>query len=307
MRTFGSMSSPSLLIVTPSEATSLLSDIIGEDEGLLRDLLACPPAHFLVRNIVRKGKIRCVAEPDQLLKRVHRRILRSVLSRIPDNGSSYCRSGRSIVDNARQHLGNGHICTFDVRDAFRSTSYHGVLRSLRRALARSGLPSLIALPITRLCTLEHSLPQGAPTSNALLDVVLRPVDDELLAAGNSRAARYSRYVDDLTVSSGCAMPWARPAVIRALAVVGLQLNHSKTRVWSPPRRPTITGIVLRDRLVLPVEYIRRVEALITQLKSTTGPPLPKDLARIRGAIAHLRQLHPQIAKRLQADLECLRG
>ncbi len=192
--------------------------------------------------------------------------------------------------------------TFDVADAFSSTTHYLVERSLRRALAAHDLPSLMAKPITRLCTLHGALPQGAPTSSALLDVVLRAVDDILAAASGRRGARYSRYVDDITLSGGCAMPWAQGEVVSALDRVGLRLRHSKTRTWAPPRRATVTGIVLRDRPVLSRDYILRVKILIADLRADPNDASPDDVARIQGMLGHLRRLHPRIAQRLGEDL-----
>ena len=291
--------------MTVGDEVACLADLIDQDVTVLRDLLVCPPAHFLEYTSSRKGKLRPVAEPDRLLKRVQRQILQRVLRQIPDHRASFCRSGRSIIDNARLHLKSGHVCVFDVADAFPSTSHALVERSLRRALAAHALPIVVARPITRLCTLHNGLPQGAPTSSALLDLVLRPIDDILSDTSRRRGACYSRYVDDITLFGGCAMPWAHGTVVRALDQVGLRLRHSKTKVWAPPRRATVTGIVLRDRPMLSADYIRRVKLLVGDLRADPGGQSASDVARIQGTLAYLGRLHPRLAKRLESSLRTL--
>jgi RNA-directed DNA polymerase len=280
----------------------VLAELLEEDQGVLHDLLVCPPAHSVRHTITRRGKRRLVAEPDAVLKRVQRGIVRQVLRQIPDHPASFCRSGRSIIDNAQRHLKNHHVYTFDVADAFPSTSHRLVARSLRRSLAIHGLPVEIAEPITELCTLDGALPQGAPTSSRLLDLVLHPVDDLLDAASRRRGARYSRYVDDITLSANTAMPWAEREVVGALDRLNFRLRHRKTQKWAPPRRATVTGIVLRDRLELQPEYVVRVKTLVMDVAAGRIAPTPNELARIQGSVGHLCRFHPQLGRRLKEEM-----
>jgi RNA-directed DNA polymerase len=284
------------------DGVEILADLLHEDHEVLRKLLVCPPAHFSRRTISRKGKRRPIAEPDSVLKRVQREIVRRVLRQIPNHPASFCSSGRSIIDNARRHLRNDYVYTFDVADAFPSTSHRLIARSLRRALAACQIPIEIAMPITALCTLSGALPQGAPTSSALLDITLFPVDNLLDAASKRHGARYSRYVDDITLSANCALPWAEHEVVTDLDRVNLRLRHEKTRKWAPPRRATVTGIVVRERLELPREYIRRVKAIITDVRTGRIVPSSADVRRIRSTIGHLRRFHPGIGKRLDEQM-----
>lgn len=284
-----------------STAITKLAERIEVDPAVLNELLTDVRSHFSRRTIHRKGKERPIAVPGPALKRVHRQIVRHVLRSIPTHESSFCRTGRSIIGNARRHLGSRYVYTFDIADAFPKTRYNVVKGALRRALAANGMTSGWAAPITQLCTLDGSLPQGAPTSSSLLDVVLMPVDNALTEAATRHGARYSRYADDLTLSGGCGMPWAEPEIVGALSQVGLRLRHSKTRKWEPPKRATVTGIVLRERLMLPDEALSRVKGLVTELKSRPSGLRETDVKRIRGTLAYVGQFHPRIADRLAAE------
>jgi hypothetical protein len=177
-----------------------------------------------------------------------------------------------------------------------------VERALGVELAKHGFSTLLARPITQLCTLHDGLPQGAPTSSDLLDIVLRPVDERLADVCGRHGAKYSRYVDDFTLSCGSAMRWAEAEVISALDLVSLRLRHEKTRRWEPSRHPIVTGIVLRDRPEFPREYIVRVKALIERASHETAHLPPEEILRLRSMLGQLRRLHPRLARTFEDQL-----
>jgi hypothetical protein len=71
---------------------------------------------------------------------------------------------------------------------------------------------------------------------------------------------------------------------------------------TPPNRATVTGIVLRDRPMLSGDYIRRVKHMVAEVVADPGIASQDDLARIQGMLAHLRNLHPRMARLLEGKL-----
>ena len=170
----------------------------------------------------RRGGTRQIHAPGDLLKDLQRRIYRRLLSKLPVHpaATGFVR-GRSIVDNARPHAGQGVVINLDLQDFFASIKAERVHKAFR-ALGWSRESADI---LTNICTHEGSLPQGAPTSPALSNLVCRRLDTRLAALANRVQARlvgtrnprtgellagqregkkgqasYTRYADDLTFS-----------------------------------------------------------------------------------------------------------
>ncbi|QVT81497.1 hypothetical protein ENKNEFLB_03907 [Nocardioides aquaticus] len=96
---------------------------------------------------------------------------------------------------------------------------------------------------------EGFLPQGSPTSGALSNLVMRPIDDLVHDVARRMHLRFSRYSDDLFFSS--TRPITPDTVARlvhevraALQIIGLHVNDSKTRVARPGSRRTVLGVLV---------------------------------------------------------------
>lgn len=103
--------------------------------------------------------------------------------------------------------------------------------------------------LAQFCTQNDSLPQGAPTSPALSNLVFAPLDMQILDFCRQRSITYTRYADDMIFSLpsvGCA---ALIAFVRTLlSRHGYQLNEEKISVAGPGRRQKITGVVVNEKL-----------------------------------------------------------
>lgn len=224
----------------------------------------------------RAGGTRRLAVPSDELKDVQRRILRRLLRGLRAHGAATgFERGRSIVDNARPHVGRRVVVKMDVIDFFPSTDAERVERYFRRI----GWRRSVARELTRLVTFEGGLPQGAPTSPRLSNLVNHGLDAQLQGLVQAFAGRYTRYADDITISFGDE-PTARElghrvrltirAVARALARHGYRAHaHRKLVILHRYRRQQVTGLVVNDRLQLPRRTRRWLRA-VRHRKATTG-------------------------------------
>lgn len=137
------------------------------------------------------GGCRVLSVPDPLLKMIQRRIVRVLLAPMPVSPYAMAyRYGTGTVRNAALHAGRPAVLKLDIRHFFDSILYASVKEAAFPAEIY-GEPLRILLTI--LCYYREGLPQGAPSSPAISNLVMRTFDDEAAAWCRRRAIRYTRY------------------------------------------------------------------------------------------------------------------
>ncbi len=247
----------------------------------------------------RTGGLRSIHAPIRPLKTIQRRILHRLLRRLRahPNATGFER-GHSIVTNALPHAGKDVVIRLDLVDFFASTSAERVNRYFRFI----GYDPAAADLLTRLCTHNGCLPQGAPTSPRLSNLVNYRLDARLVALADRRGLSYTRYADDITLSGSevGTRPTARmnPKTLESFAREFSRLNdvvraakriiedegyrlhmHRKLRVYRRRHRQLVTGLVVNDRPNLPRATRRRLRAIEHHLKNGRPATLtPEQLA-----------------------------
>jgi retron-type reverse transcriptase len=229
------------------------------------------PAEQLARTAVeyrelaipkRSGGVRNLAVPAPTLKQLQRKLLRRVFGKLRAHPAAFgFERGRSIVDHAGQHNDSDVVVKFDLCDFFTSTSAARV-EAYFRTLGWNDEASAL---LTKLCTWQGSLPQGAPTSPRLSNLVNHGLDARLAGVAASLGGTYSRYADDLTFSlDGAAVERVGYLVHHvkiAARETGYRLNKRKTRIMRRHQRQQVTGLVINLDVNLPRETRRRLRAI----------------------------------------------
>lgn len=229
---------------------------------------------FVLRDERRR---RVISAPHKWLKTLQRRAYDSIIGRLPLSDRVYCCPDRGVVAYAEQHLDSAYMTVMDVADCFPSTSMHAVFTSFEG----SGVPRDVAGALTRLTTHHGFLPQGPPTSPAVLNVVFRPIDEVLMEAAARRGAIYTRYMDDLAFSGSVPLDGLDREVIRILRRFGYRSNPAKRRVWGPNDPHTVTKIVVSTTLNPTPEFLKALTQHLVRMR--TGQCQLTD-AQIRGKI-----------------------
>jgi RNA-directed DNA polymerase len=189
------------------------------------------------------------------------------------------------VTNARAHVGQAVVVRMDLKDFFPATR----AKKVRKYFRRVGWNRPAARLLVHLCTFEGGLPQGAPTSQRLSNLVNYRLDARLTGLATRRrlfdfrtlghvaerlvGATYTRYADDLTFS----FPTDDRKMIRYVVRVtkhivgreGYELHlHRKLRVLRRHARQQVTGLVVNDRVNLPRKTRRWLRAV--EHRSATG-------------------------------------
>lgn len=206
------------------------------------------------------GGHRLIREPLPSLKEIQRWILDNILAHVPvSRFAKAYQTGVSILDNARFHRRQNLVVRMDVKDFFPSISAKRIFQVFRSF----GYTRSVSWTLTRLCTFRGSLPQGAPTSAALSNIVCHRLDRRLSGYCVRRKIRFTRYADDLTFSGDFGVGDLHWFARRVLQEEGLELNDAKTRVMRPHQRQLVTGIVVNSRkMQAPRELRRRLRQIV---------------------------------------------
>ncbi len=213
----------------------------------------------------RNGARRTIEAPKPLLKRLQRRILRTILAQFPVSPlATAFTAQRNIRYNAWLHTNQKRILNCDVKNFFPSLKAEAAY-----PFFRENYEPPVAMMLTRLCTLYGHLPQGASTSPALSNLLLLSLDQELSQWGQARWLQYSRYADDITFSGEIDGELRRgilEKITGTLAARGLELNRPKTTSYHHGNRQLVTGLVVNHQVGVPREKIRRLRTRLHYLE-----------------------------------------
>jgi len=287
------------------------TDELGRRLGLSVDQLTAVPTDYEEFTIAkRSGGRREIAAPAAPLKALQRTILHRLLARLKSHPTATGFERRhSIVTNAAAHTGADVVVRMDLRDFFPGTSARRVENYYRRI----GWDARAAALLTKLCTHNGALPQGAPTSPRLSNLVNVPMDARLAALAKCVGAIYTRYADDMTFSLdvdaakgladthasewgrlmwGDASNWpddpvrgATAAIIRCTKEIvgeyGYKLHQGKKlRIRRRHQCQLVTGLVVNDRPALPRAIRRLLRAVEHHL--ATGRPATLTKEQMQG-------------------------
>ena len=223
------------------------------------------------------GGVRAINAPQGLLKAVQRRLLPYLAAlygeRAPVHG--FC-AGRSIKTNAGAHIRRHYVFNVDLNDFFTTIHFGRVYGMFSKA--PHSLASPVARALTQLCCFNGVLPQGAPTSPVVTNLVCASLDAKLKALARQNSCRFTRYADDITFSSNAEQfsdaiavlrdgRWcAADALTKVIGDAGFKLNASKTRMQSSYARQSVTGLVVNKKVNIRRSYLQAVKGMLRSLE-----------------------------------------
>lgn len=193
----------------------------------------------------KNGGDREINEPLPSLKEIQEWIYKEILCNIKI--SPYAKAyvhGKSIKDNAKFHKRQNKVLTIDLKDFFPSICFNKVMKVFFNA----GYRKPVAVLLANLCCLDDSLPQGAPTSPCLSNIIASALDDKIVDFVKNKNIRYTRYADDLTLSGDFDEKIVINKIRKIVSSEGYKINPDKTRVRKRNQRQEVTGIVVNEKL-----------------------------------------------------------
>lgn len=235
------------------------------------------------------GGERIISAPMPRLKRAQYWVLDNVLARAPVHPAAHgFLKGRSIVSNAAPHVGRAVVINVDLKDFFPSIA----MPRVKGVFTQLGYSGQVATALALLCTeaatetvsvdgetfhVAHgprALPQGAPSSPALTNILCRRLDARLQGAAAKLGYSYTRYADDLTFSGGDdTRKLAGKLLWRVRQIVideGFTPHPHKQHVMRDSERQSVTGIVVNEKPAVDRDTLRRFRATLFQVEKD-GP------------------------------------
>ncbi len=304
------------------ELAQLLNVTVNDLRFLSYDRRLNKISHYVSYGIKKKsGGVRKISAPKPKLKFVQRAILDNLLSKL--NPSKYAHGfvpNKSIVTNALPHIGSSIIINMDLKDFFPSIDYkrvYGFFKSL-------GYSPQISTVLALICTIpdeqpilvhgqkwhinngHRTLPQGAPTSPMITNLICRKMDRRMAGIANKLGFTYTRYADDMTFSGPKSsraniqkLKWQTHSVIKD---EDLQLHPDKTKVMPNGHRKEVTGLVVNKNLNVPRKKLKAFRALLFQIEKdglagkTWGNPEVDLLYSIEGFAKYIYMVNPEKGK-----------
>ena len=243
-------------MIVYKEFSSLVSDL-GFSGKALYSVSNQVYKHYRAVEIPKgNGETRKLYVPDDFLKAIQRAILDKLLSleEISPYATAY-RHGGSTKRNAFPHLQKPVVLKLDIRHFFDHLIYPLVKEKAFPAERYSEQNRVL---LSLLCIYKEALPQGAPTSPTISNIIMREFDNAIGAWCLERGIAYTRYCDDMTFSGDFdPLPVIR-MVKTELRKMGLFLNDKKTVVVRKGQKHSVTGIVVNEKLSVSADYKKRI-------------------------------------------------
>lgn len=269
-----------------------LASILGRQRSYLASLINCSEKHYRIFSIPkRRGGKRDIEAPYPALLECQRWIHEHILpkARLHRDVHGF-RPKHSIITNATSHLGSDEFLTIDLKNFFPSIPISRVIK----VFSDLGYPSHVAFLLAAICCLKGRLPQGAPTSPALSNIIAKGLDTRLSRLAAHQNLQYTRYADDITFSGDRIQHWIIPLVNKIIVESGFTMNSEKTKLLPKnSNRRIVTGIDIKeDRLSVPGPYRRAITQDIYHIEKWG----------IQGHMAHNKIRDPEYLNRLIGKL-----
>lgn len=227
---------------------------------------------------------------------------------------------RTIYTNAQHHLGAEYVLNLDLKDFFHTIPIARVKSLFEEKPFR--FTEKAADLLARLCTYQGRLPMGAPTSPIISNLVCLDLDHKIEAVAKKHGWKFTRYADDITLSSATA--FGEDHVARILEVItseGFEPHTEKLRHFHRNDPPVVTGLLLKEDApdVSPelIEEIGRglrfLKLMLAEPKYSVHPAMRSPMMAIRRSVqgqinfvAYIRGRQDKAYRSLQKKLDDLR-
>ncbi len=276
-----------------------LAQRINFPEELLYQISSNPAQYYKpeIKEPKKSGGFRVINPPFEVLKKIQKKINR-LLQEVKIPPSFYGGVlDKSNILNAAQHLNKKHVACFDIKDFFPSIS-SGRTKSLFISL---GCTVPVASLLTKMTTLRGRVPQGAPTSTTLANLVLARHEKRFRALAQQNGLTITFFVDDVTFSGDIDVARFKNLIMSIFNDIGFQVKPEKLEFHSRSERQMVTGLVVNKKPNLIKKDIKKLRARVHQFGLGRIPK--SEASSIEGKLHYLNRVNPRLGGPLLAKFK----
>jgi hypothetical protein len=233
------------------------------------------------------------------LERVHEKINNYIFKNLetPDYIMGF-KPGVSIIDVAKRHVRKKLVISLDIKDFFPSIHYKDIFNVLKD---RYGFGEYAAWIISKLVTYKNYLPQGTKTSPMASNIAFLPKDEELYKIAAKYNFTYTRYADDITISTNedYTEEEIEKIINEMISVIekdGFKINRKKIKIYPNTVKQYVLGMVVNRKLNLPKDKKKLIRAMIHNYVVKNRVPPDVDPIRYKktlmGKLNYLLMVNP---------------
>lgn len=200
------------------------------------------------------------------LKVIQKRLQKNILQNLPIPDYAFgAIKGKDNILNAKRHQGKKYIFTTDLTNFFPSVNHKQVFEMF----VSFDFSPTVARLLTKLTTYKGKLPQGAPTSPIVANLVFVKTGRRLQEIARENNLTFTSFVDDLTFSCPTDFKDKIQDILNAVVEDGFKISHKKTNYKT--KLPTVTGVIVKNNnLDLPKEFKDKMKDETQSKERLTG-------------------------------------
>lgn len=281
-------------------STYELSSRLGISSGELSLLISIIPFFYHSIPLKKKdGSTRVINAPERRLKEIQKKVLTECLEKVQLPHYVYGGvKGKSIIDNAKCHVKGGYLLNIDIKDFFPSVHW----KRIRKLYIDLGCFEEVAEKLCKLTTLNYQLPQGAPTSPYLSNLVLTNLDTRLFNISKAHRLTYTRFFDDISISGNSSVKVLEEDFLKIIESEGYKVKYTKKFLYETHQTKKVTGILI-DNGRLDVENKQEILSYLTALKDNgltvlDSSIIEKERQSLAGKISFIKSIDVDYGKKL---------
>ena len=263
-----------------------------------------PKCYLPIKLKKKDGKIRNIVAPNKALKQIQKLILSNLLEKIKLPKCVFGGvKGRSIIGNAKQHKDEEYLLSIDIKNFFSSIHW----KIINKLLLDLGCSCEVAKILTRLTTLNWSLPQGAPTSPYLANLVLTNSDYRFYNLSKANRFIYTRYFDDIFISGDKRLKLLESQFLKIVKEEGYNVKTEKNEFYKPNQPKKITGILIINKQLRIEDEDELFDYLsilskkgLSYLKNDN---IKKEKESLIGKINFIKSVNLEVGKKLEKEFQ----
>ncbi|WP_220025589.1 reverse transcriptase domain-containing protein [Idiomarina fontislapidosi] len=224
----------------------------------------------------KSGGMREITTPIKPLKEIQRKLKPLIEPYTSHREAAHgFIEGKSIVSNASRHVRKNFVFNLDLLDFFGSINFGRVKRLFESA--PFNLPAKVATVVAQIVCFDNQLPQGAPTSPLISNLIAFKLDGNLTALARRAGVNYSRYADDLTFSSNSLNLLKNHGILtidesaqvkvgkdlkNIIKANGFDINVNKTRLQGRGQHQGVTGITVNRKVNVTRSFVRKTASIL---------------------------------------------